>query len=320
MIKYLLLFLLPLSLFGSKILSYNIYDRTDRADVMITFDTPYSGIIKQSRGKSKIIIKLEDATIESPKIKKVASRFLQSVAITPLKGQTQIIASVPQSVKLLASKTADGYGLRLRFTNKAATRQKSLTQNSTAQTNNSLSPLPTKKSDDLTQSYYIVVAILIIGILILFYIKKKTTPAQLKQLKQNRQATKQQKTPWLFNANTTPQQQAPLQQESTQKSTNDVSIRFQKAIDAHNSVIMLDFGAESYLVLMGNSNILLDKFHENRPSSQQEFETILQSRHEELENFLNGQNNKSVHTKEQEKEPLQAYKERAASLLYNDEL
>ena len=70
----------------------------------------------------------------------------------------------------------------------------------------------------------------------------------------------------------------------------------------------------------GKSNILLDKFHENRPSSQQEFESILQSRHEELENFLNGGNNRTADSKYQEKEPLQAYKERAASIIYNDEL
>jgi hypothetical protein len=318
MIKYLLLLSLPFSLFASKILSYNIYDRTDRADVMITFDTPYSGIIKQSRSKSKIIIKLQDATIEAPKMKKVASRFLQSVAITPLKAETQIIASVPPSTKLLASKTADGYGLRLRFTNKTALQHKNQTkQNSTTQ-KSALSALPTKKSNDLTQSYYIVVAILIIGIIILLYLKKKTTPARLKP---NREAQKQQKTPWLFNANSSPHQAEPTQQtQQQQESQNEVSIRFQKAIDAQNSVVMLDFGKESYLVLMGNSNILLDKFHENRPSSQQEFESILQSRHEELENFLNAENNKSVHTKEHEKEPLQAYKERAASLLYNDEL
>ncbi len=311
MIKYLLLSLLSLSLFGSKILNYNIYDRTDRADVMITFDTPYSGIIKQSRGRSKIIIKLEDATIESPKIKKVTSRFLQSLSLTPFKGHTQITASIPQSVKLLASKTANGHGLRLRFTNKVATKEKSLVQNSIAQTNNPSSSLPTKKSDDLTQSYYIVIVILIIGILILFYIKKKATPVRLKQ---NRQATKQQKAPWLFSAKTTPERQ-----KNIQKNTNEVSIRFQKNIDARNSVIMLDFGTQSYLVLMGDSSILLDKFHENRPSSQQEFETILQSRYEELENFLNTKN-KNRDTKEPEKEPLQAYKERAASLLYSDEL
>jgi len=302
--KYLLLFLLPLSLFGAKILSYNIYDRTDRVDVMLTFDTPYSGIIKQSRGKSKIIIKLEDASIESPKIKKISSKFLRSVIITPLKNQTEIVATVPQSVKLVASKTADGYGLRLRFIQRSAA-TKSTTKSTTQTQNYALSNLPTKKSDDLSQSYYIVIAILIIGILILLYIKRKTVPTQLQN---DQQAQPTNKTGWLFNANN-----AKVTPNNSQNSdTNEVQIRFQKAIDANNSVVMLDFGKESYLVLMGNGNILLDKFHEDKPSSQQEFETILQDRHQELENFLNG------NTK-QEKDPIQTYKERAAAILYNDE-
>jgi len=308
--RYILLFLLPLSLFASKILSYNIYDRTDRADVMLTFDTPYSGIIKQSRGKSKIIIKLEDATIESPKIKKVASRFLQSVVITPMKNETQIIATVPQTVKLIASKTADGYGLRLRFTTKGSIKHTTTTQ--TTQNTTFSTGLPTKKGDDLSRSYYIVIAILIIGILILFYIKRKTAPQQ------GLHNAKQQKNTWLF-ANTQAQQ-TPSPQNTTSESikeTNEVSIRFQKAIDEKNTVVMLDFGKESYLVLMGNSNILLDKFHEEKPRSQQEFETILQSRHEELANFLNTNNTSSDSS--QIKEPLQAYKERAASLIYNEE-
>jgi len=306
MIKYLLIFLLPLSLSASKILSYNIYDRTDRADVMLTFDTPYSGIIKQSRGKTKIIIKLEDATIESPKIKKIASRFLQSVIITPLQNETQIVATVPSSVKLIASKTADGYGLRLRFTNKP-TLKKSY-ENKISQTKKETG-LPTQKNTTLSKNYYIVIAILIIGILILLYIKKRTKPIKHTQ-------AQKQKSNWLFN-NTNTQEKEQNSVPDAQQIPNEVSIRFQKAIDNTNSVVMLDFGAESYLVLMGNSNILLDKFHDNKPSSQQEFETILQSRHEELENFLNGQ---QKHHNETPKEPLQAYKERAASLLYNDEL
>jgi len=308
--KYLLLFLLPLSLFGSKILSYNIYDRTDRADLMITFDTPYSGVIRQSRRESKIIIKLEDATIESAKIKKVSSRFLRSVAITPMQNETQVIATVPSSVKLIASKTADGYGLRLRFTTKKTLKHQT-SNSTTTDTSNNLSNLPTKKDDNISQSYYIVIAILIIGILILFYIKRKTMP-------QN-QSSSQQKTPWLFNANTPKESSAAVNEQiSPQHTSNEVSIRFQKAIDTNNTVVMLDFGKESYLVLMGNSNILLDKFHEDKPTSQQEFETILQSRHEQLESFLNGTDTAKQTT--ENKEPLQAYKERAASLIYNDEL
>ena len=300
MIKYLLLFLLPLSLFASKILSYNIYDRTDRVDVMITFDTPYEGVIKQSTTSSKIIIKLEDASIESSKVKNLSSKFLHSLTITPMSGYTQIVASVPSSVKLQASKTADAYGLRLRFTTVSSTSKTSTATQSKSTEQNPLASLPTKQSDNLEQSYYIVIAILIIGIAILLFIKKRVNPAQAKQLN----------SPWLFKE-VQPVKPVPNTQTEDLKNTEDdnsVSIRFQKALNSENTVVMLDFGKQSYLVLMGKSNILLDKFTENKPSTQEDFESILQNRHQELDDFL--------HAKNETKEPLQAYKERAASILY----
>jgi len=289
MIKYILLFILPFSLYASKILSYNIYDRSDRADVMITFDTPYQGVIKESKSKNKIIIKLQDATIESSKTKKVNSNFLHSVIITPMKNQTQILASISPNTRLIASKTSDAYGLRLRFNKKVAT------QDTPSGFTNDLSALPTKKDEGISTRYYIVVGILIIGIVILLIVKKKLAA-------QNQTPKKDS---WLFNA---PQKEQPS--DSVQENQKSVSIRFQKAINSTNSVVMLDFGSESYLVLMGNSNILLDKFQDNIPATQQEFESILQDRNKELEDFL-GSN--------ETKEPLQAYKERAASLIYGED-
>ncbi|MDQ1243918.1 MAG: hypothetical protein QG565_258 [Campylobacterota bacterium] len=292
MIKLLLLFAIPFYLHASKILSYNIYDRTDRVDVMITFDTPYDGIIKQSVSDSTITIKLQDAFIESPKIKQLSSKYISSVSITPMQGYTQIIAEVPPSINLQASKTSDAYGLRLRFTANSIS-STSQTQ-SKAPVGNSLDALPTKKSDDLSQSYYIVVAILIIGILTLFYIRKKVkTP-------QNRQTVQPS---WLFKESGEPQKEALQQQDF-----NNVTIRFQKALDGQNSVVMLDFGEQSYLVLMGKSTILLDKFTGNRPVTEDDFNSILQSRHKELDNFLNNEDDY--------KESLRAYKEKAASISY----
>ncbi|WP_373003737.1 hypothetical protein [Sulfurimonas sp.] len=284
MIRLLLIFLLPLALNASKILSYNIYDRTDRADVMITFDTPYEGVIKQSISQSKIIIKLTDAKIESAKLKKVSSKFLHSINITPMSGYTQIVASVANDVTLKASKTSDAYGLRLRFSSKIPTQVKKPASDSS----NILASLPTKKDGEMTQSYYIVIAILIVGIILLLMIKRRASP-------KNR---KEQQNSWLFKEN----------QQTTSLKDNNVSIRFQKSIDNSNSVVMLDFGEQSYLVLMGASNILLDKFTDNKPVTQEDFESILQNRHQELDEFLS--------LKDETKEPLQAYKERAASISY----
>ncbi len=71
---------------------------------------------------------------------------------------------------------------------------------------------------------------------------------------------------------------------------------------------MLDFAEQSYLVLMGKSNILLDKFTGNRPVTEDDFNSILQSRHKELDSFLNNDGDY--------KESLRAYKEKAASISY----
>jgi hypothetical protein len=311
MIKIILIFLLPITIYASKILSYNIYDRTDRADVMITFDTPYDGVIKQSLSNSNIIIKLYGATVESPKIKKLTSQYLYSISITQMSDYVQVVASIASSVKLIASKTSDAYGLRLRF---ATNIQEAQTSTPYAEVEeNSLSQLPTKKDDPLSDNYYIVIIILVIGILILFFVKQRMTNAPKQKIQSS----------WLFNANNHDEEMPTLQPIATKKNdakqqnnpstnNNDVSIRFQKNIDSNNSVVMLEFGEQSYLVLMGKSNVLLDKFADNKPVNQDDFETILKNRHQELDDFLRVQSNEP-------KEPLQAYKERAASMIYSNE-
>lgn len=294
MIKIILLFILPISIFGSKILSYNIYDRTDRADIMITFDVPYTGTIKKSKTSSKIIIKLEDASIESSKLKQVSSKYIKTLAITPLSDYVQLIATVTDGVDLKVSKTSDAYGLRLRFQKNVSTRQseeKLFSTNANQQTN--LSSLPTKKTDDMAQSYYIVITILIVGIIILFFIKKKVTP------KNNATQSKDKKT---ININA-------LSSEKENKNT-DVSIRFQKSIDENNSVVMLDFMDQSYLVMMGSNNVLLDRFSDDKPTSQEEFNVILQDHQQMLDNFLNThelQNDSSV----------KSYSQKASTISYN---
>ncbi|QFR49358.1 hypothetical protein FJR48_06305 [Sulfurimonas lithotrophica] len=291
MIKIILLFLLPLSIYASKILSYNVYDRTDRVDIMITFDVPYNGTIKKSRTTSKIIIKLQDASIESSKLKQISSKYIKTLAITPLEGYVQLIASVSENITLKVSKTADAYGLRLRF-QKAGLVTKTNTSNTksiTTDSNSNLSYLPTKKTDDMTQSYYIVIAILIIGIIILFYIKKRVTPK---------------------NNNTKQQDANKITTNPLKHQDHEVSIRFQKNIDEKNSVVMLDFIDQSYLVMMGSNNVLLDRFQDDKPASQEEFNIILQDHQQMLENFLNNQDLQSETN-------VKSYSQKASSISYD---
>ncbi|MBU1882958.1 hypothetical protein KKB80_01770 [bacterium] len=282
--KILFLLFIPFVLFASKILSYNVYDRSDRVDVMFTFDTPYDGIISQQTQNSKIIIKLEDATIESPKSKQLTSPYLTQIAITPISTYTQITAYIPSDVKLQASKTSDAYGLRLRFSKPVPSVQT---------TPSATQALPTKQDIQISSGYYVVVAILIVALGFVFYLKKKIV--NVTNPRKNSSMTKPARKSWLFNT-----------KDDTQE---DIHIRFSKQIDQVNKVIMVDYGNLSYLVLSGNENILLDKFEDDKPVTNNEFEEILKARNEELTSLLQ--------IKTREKEPFQTYKEKAASIAYD---
>ena len=296
--KYLLLFLmLPPLLWGSKILSYNVYDRNDRVDVMLTFDTPYEGVLRQNRQGDTVVVKLEEASIESPKIKTVSSKYLKKLTIAPQGEQIEIVAQIAPEVTMQASKTSDSYGLRLRFMppSAASTQTQAAPVDETA-----LSGLPTKSGNEFEKSYYVVIAILVIGIAILFWLKQSIA-------KRAPSIQTQPKTPWLFNK----QQPAAASVETAtvpmpvqRNDTGGVQIRFQKTIDANNTIAMLDYGTQSYLVLLGSSTILLDKFQDNIPVTQNDFENLLQSKHRELDSFFQLSSSAD--------EPFDSYKEKAS--------
>jgi len=275
--KLALILFIPAMLFGSKILSYNIYDRHDHVDVMLTFDTPYEGVLRQSRQGDLIVIKLEEAAIDSPIVKTITSEFLQKLSISSSADQIKIVANVPSNVLLQASKTSDSYGIRLRFNTPAAS---PLTGDTAAQNAVASSSLPTKQGNEFEQSYYVVIGILIVGIAILFWLKQGIAKKTIRM-------RDEPKAPWLFSGEK--KNTSILSSTSSLSSTLEsggVQIRFQKTLDAAHSVAMLDFGTQSYLVLLGNNTILLDRFQDNIPISQNEFETLLKSKHQDLDGFF----------------------------------
>ncbi len=276
---FLSLLLLSTQLFGSKILTYNIYERSDRVDMMLTFDTPYEGKIKQHSNASKIVIKLGDASIEMPKIKSVNSAFVDTITITPMSQETQIIASIANKTKLYVSKTSDAYGLRLRFAKPVASTKKE----PQVQENNFMSTLDTKDETEVSMSYIVVVILLFVAVIVLLILKKKISTGG--DTRPN----------WLS-----------LQKESK----DNVRVRFQKSIDTKNKVVMLDYGEESYLVVMGTNNILLDKFEgKSTVKKESQFESMLSDKRESLDSFL------QLDTKEDEaSEAFDSYKAKASNL------
>jgi hypothetical protein len=273
-----LLLLLPAFLWGAKILSYNVYDRNDRVDVMLTFDTPYEGVLRQNRQGNTVVIKLEEAFIDAPTVKNVNSKYLEKLTIAPQGEHIEIVAQVSADVSMQASKTSDSYGLRLRFMPSAA--PTSATEQPAAPVDEtSLAGLPTKSNSEFEQSYYVVIVIMLIGIAILFWLKQNIA-------KRTATIQTEPKTPWLFNKTAAEPKSTPVTPTKGATDAGGVHIRFQKTLDPSHTVAMLDYGTMSYLVLLGNNTILLDKYQDNIPITQNDFETLLQSKHRELDGYF----------------------------------
>lgn len=279
--RYLLaLLLLPTLMWGAKILSYNVYDRNDRVDVMLTFDTPYEGVLRQNHQSNTFTVKLEEAFIDDPKIKNITSKYLNKLSITPKEDHTEIIAEAGNDVIMQASKTSDSYGLRLRFMHTGPASEPPLAASPMGES--VVGGLPTKSSNEFEKSYYVVIAILVIGIAILFWLKQNIA-------KRAETLKNEPKSPWLFDKSNIASEPKTANIQNPLPLSSDgggVHIRFQKALDATHTVAMLDYGTMSYLVLLGNTTILLDKFQDNIPVTQNDFETLLQSKHRELDGYF----------------------------------
>ncbi|WP_024791149.1 flagellar biosynthetic protein FliO [Lebetimonas sp. JS032] len=102
--------------------------------------------------------------------------------------------------------------------------------------------LPTMPKENFSFTrYIIVVTILIILAIILLYLKKRGFSSKLPALK------------------------------------NDMKVLSQKFIDAKNKVVLFEYQNKKYLMLIGNTNILLDVFEKNfkAPKNEAEFDEML---------------------------------------------
>ncbi len=107
--------ILPILLSASTIVNYEVLTHSDRVDVLISFDQPYSGEVMKSRAEDEIVLIFADATIATPKLRDVTSPFLSRFVITPLDTRTKLIADVSTDVTLHTSKSGDSRTLQLRF-------------------------------------------------------------------------------------------------------------------------------------------------------------------------------------------------------------
>ena len=270
MFKATLLLLLAVNLFSSELKTYNIYERENRVDLMLSFDSPYKGEITQIDKSNKITTLFLTDIVYSKKIDEpIESNLVKQIKISPTSNTSiKIEIQMIENLNIVASKTLDGYGLRIRASLIPLTNNKSNLQN------NQL--IPTKQELQIDSNYYIVMAILIILLFVLLYLKRRVT-----------NKTRGQSGSWLFSKN----------------DDENIKILFRKPIDAQNSIALVEFFDNSYLIVTGTSNIVLDKFSNKTVSTEDDFQEIFEKNRKKLENYLDKGTDR-----------LQTYKEKVSKL------
>ena len=298
------------ALWGSNLSTYNIYERSDRVDIMLSFDAPYSGAILQERKDGAITLLFKDLQNDQNIEKSVNSNILQEILFEPRGQNLALVIKSDAQVAVSASKTTDGFGLRIRVTPENAANSAAATalspqetrENITEATNlsgdqNASNLIPSAQgaglnlgaqngdvnfmaqdmSDMIDYRYYSVLGVLALLLLTLLFIKTK-----LKN-KQNAFKTKQ-KNDWFEKV----------------KKDEEVDIIYEKQLDGVNKVVLFQHLGRRYLVLTGTSNVLLDKFGEEKMTSEQDFQSFFEENQKKLNAYI------------ENRQTLDAYKDKAS--------
>ena len=265
----LLFFILLLNLYASSnLLTYNIYERSDRVDIMLSFDSPYEGQIFQKRGENITVLTLNDLSYDKLIEKNINSKILQALSIEPEKDSLKVTLKSEQNIAVIASKTVDGFGLRIR--SKPIQLPSTTTQAVPTSNNQKVEPLSNvlgSQTPDLVDTRYLsVVGVLFVFLLFMLWLKSR--------LKKGSNALVQNKNSWLFN------------QTSKNTSNFDVKILHKKAIDQNNSVALIEFEDKKYLVMTGSSNLLLERFGSSDIKDSSDFEKAFEENRKKLDDYL----------------------------------
>ncbi len=270
-------------LYGANVVNYNLYERENRLDLMLSFDDAYKGRITRRTEGKHTILQLEGAHISQKIVKHPRVSFVGELRLVPYQNRLMIEIVADDAVKIAASKTIDQYGLRIRITpvytssNTNAKEQKAVENPLFSKREKPLQEREdknavegtlqniTKKDHGMQQAYLKVIAVLA-GLLLFLYLLKK----MMKTEKTERS--------WLFPVG--------------KKEKSPVHVVYQKSLDTRNRVALIGYKGYLYLVLLGVNNVLLDKFREDHAPDKEEFEELLQKNSDKLESFIRLKNEK----------------------------
>ena len=260
---------------ASNLLTYNVYERSDRVDVMLSFDAPHEGGISQKSDATSITLTINDLSYDKMIEKSINSNIIQELTIIPEKNNTlKVVLKSDKKVSVVASKTVDGFGLRIRSSIMQAPTQSSEAATSSVPTST------TSSTDFIDTRYIIVIVILLFLIVLMLWIKRRLGIQTIRPASSASNGGGGKS--WLFNQKT--------------GNSQEVNVLHKKQVDNQNSVVLFEYGSIKYLVMTGNSNVLLEKFQNGEVKDDNDFEKVFEDNRRRLDEYLKLQDNNKLST------------------------
>lgn len=261
---FLALFALLSWLNASNLLTYNVYERSDRVDIMLSFDAPHEGSIAQKNDASSITLTISDLSYDKLIEKSINSIIIQELSIIPEKNSLKVVLKSDKKISVVASKTVDGFGLRIRGSIMQAPTQPLPSSEKAS------SPSEQSSAFDAVDTRYVIVIVILLALLVLmFWIRKKFA---------GRAIQPNSGKSWLFSPKT--------------GVTQEVTLLHKKTLDTQNSVVLFEYENIRYLVMTGNTNVLLEKFQNGEVKNNSDFEKVFEENRRKLDDYLKLQDTK----------------------------
>ncbi|MBS4313117.1 hypothetical protein [Campylobacter vulpis] len=246
--KICFLLLISLPLFSAKLINYNIYDRNDRVDLMLSFDSAYQGKISQKKEGEFALLSFERLEAKE-ELKSLSSKLINKIQISSKNNATHIMFQTREKLDFSISVINDKFGLRIRALPEG-TNLPSLSQpiKQEASKQGDLMPKPKDiESYDYT-NYMLVMLVLVLLLIVLWWFKKTNV-----------------------------------------SSKNFGGIKFQRNIDKNNQLVVLDYENKRYILIVGNSNLLLESKEipqEEVKVGEENFNSFFENNKRKIQNII----------------------------------
>lgn len=271
----------------TSLLTYNFYSKDDYFDIILSFNEAYSGQIRQQNANGKTTLFLDNVDLKEDFNQNYNFGFIKNISfLSTDENSIQIEISSASPVTITALKSPDKFGMRIKVAKKAV---------------ENFSDLGAQKDTKIDSNYISVIVVLGILALILFFVKRKIQKKKA-NLKQNIQKNEVLKNSNLKNSDDSKNSKNSKSDEGdnfakiaenfgikTQK--ENVKIIFEKGLDEQNKVMLLEHNERRYLVLVGSSNVVLDRFGEDGIHTLNDFENFFLRNKEKLTNYISTHQN-----------------------------